>query len=140
MKYQQVGDSWVVRLERGEEVVASLLSFCAQEGVRLGSVSGIGAVEDVELGYYDVTAREYSSTHLSGQHEVTGLLGNISEMEGEPYLHMHVTLGDKEFRAWAGHLAKATVSATLEVVIRELPGGVERFTDEETTGLNLWKI
>lgn len=140
MTGKRVGDSWLVRLERGENVLECLLEFCEQEGVKAGSVTGIGAMEAIELRYYDVSTRDYLSKKLPEQHEVTGLVGNVSRMDGRAYLHLHVSLGDKEFRGWAGHLAAATVSATLEVIIRELPGEVERFYDEEVTGLNLWKL
>jgi uncharacterized protein len=136
MEFKQFESAIVVRLQRGEEIVASLKQLCAQENIRLASVTGIGAAEHIELGYYDVTTQEYSSRKFDGQHEITALVGNVTTMNGETYLHLHITIGDNAFQAYAGHLASAVVSGTCEAVLHLIDGHVDRHKDEET-GLNV---
>ena len=44
MQYRVFGDTYVVRLQRGEEVLACLRELCEKESISLGTVSAIGAV------------------------------------------------------------------------------------------------
>ncbi len=140
MKYTKFRDSYVIRFERGEEIVGSLIDFCDKEGVKLAEVSGIGAAEMIELGYYKVPTRDYKTKMFQDEHEITGLLGNVSTLNSKPYLHLHATIGDENFNAFAGHLVRATVSGTCEAIVRLVDGDVDRFRDEEETGLNLWEL
>ena len=140
MEYKAFGNTWMLRFDRGEEIVACLKKFCLDEEVKLASVAAIGAAEDVELGYYKVPTREYLTQVFAGEHEITGLLGNISTKDGEVYLHLHITIGNESFEARAGHLVAATVSGTCEMIVRSIKGEVDRFKDEKETGLNLLKL
>ena len=140
MQYKKFGDDYVVSLARGEEIVSSLKEFCAKESVSLGSITGIGAGEDIELGYYDVGTKEYRTKVFKEEHEITALAGNITQMNNELYLHLHITIGNKHFEALAGHLSRATVSGACEIFIHAMTGSVSRYKDEEVTGLNLLDI
>lgn len=138
MRYQRCEKIWLVRIDKGEEVVATLKQFCSTEGIRLASVHGIGATDAVTMGYFKTSTKEYVKTSLVGDHEITSLTGNISTMDGQVYLHLHVTLTDKECRALGGHLNSAVVSGTCELIISEMEGEIEREFDEEV-GLNILK-
>ena len=52
MIYKLYGDTYAVRLERGEEVVASIAELCEKEGIRAGTVQGLGAADDATVGLY----------------------------------------------------------------------------------------
>ncbi|MEX1112345.1 MAG: PPC domain-containing DNA-binding protein [Candidatus Andersenbacteria bacterium] len=140
MKHRKVGSSYIVSVERGEEIVASLRAVCEVENITLASVSGIGAAQQIEMGYYNVRQREYSTKLFEAEHEITALIGNVSSMNGEVYLHLHITIGDKAFNAYAGHLVKATVSGACEIIMHTVEGTLERYKDEEVTGLNLLRF
>ena len=77
MEYRQFGDDYVVRLDRGEEVVSCLSEICSREGIRLGMVQGLGAADRVVIGLYDVGSRIYHKTTLEGPMEITSLAGTI---------------------------------------------------------------
>lgn len=139
MEYKRFGSRIFARLDKGEEVVQTLKELCEKESITLGRVSGIGAVNFVDLGFFETEGKNYFTKEFTGDYEVTSLTGNISTMDGEIYLHLHITIGDKEYRAWGGHLNKAIVSATLEVIIDTADGTVDRAFSEEI-GLNLWKL
>lgn len=49
MKYKRFGEDIVVRLEVGEEVVASLAEIAEREGVTFAEVSGIGAADEFDV-------------------------------------------------------------------------------------------
>lgn len=141
MIYKLYGDTYAVRLERGEEVVASIAELCEKEGIRAGTVQGLGAADDATVGLYSIAEKKYYPTELKGDMEITALISNISRQEGAdaPYLHLHITLAKAGGQAVGGHLNRAVISATSELFVRKLPGVIGRFADPET-GLNLTRF
>lgn len=139
MDYKRYGSKILIRLDPGEEIVSAVAEVCKTEGTRLGTVSGIGAVDKATVGLFKPDSKEYFSTTLEKPFEITALTGNVSEMNGELYLHLHITLADIEHNAFGGHLNEARVSATAEIWIDEAEGTIDReFSD--TVGLNLLKF
>ena len=137
MDYRKFAQGYVVRLDPGEEIVASLTALVEQENIRLGTVSALGAANDVTIGIFDTEEKKYYSQRYQGDFEISALVGNVSRKDGEPYLHLHVTIGNPVTGAvHAGHLSSCTISATLEVFLQVWDGQVGRkFSD--TVGLNL---
>ncbi|HBX74674.1 MAG: DNA-binding protein [Acidaminococcaceae bacterium] len=138
MEFQKFGDTYVVRLDKGEEIVASLQALCEKQQIALASVEGIGAADHAVIGLYDVGRREYHKTELDGPMEITSLMGNITQKDGAVYIHLHINLCNKEMQILGGHLNECSIGATGEVFVRVLPGNVGRRLDEEVTGLNLF--
>ncbi len=130
---------YLVRLARGEEIVASLKALALKEKIQLAQVQGLGAVNDLTVGVYDTEAKVYRSNHFTGAFEMLSLSGSIDTMKGEFYSHYHIAVGDKDGHAWGGHLNQAYISATCELMLTLLPGTIDRVKDPET-GLNLWKL
>ena len=60
-------------------------------------------------------------------------------MDGEFYTHIHMSAGNDRGEVFGGHLNRAVVSATCEMVIQVIDGAVDRAYDEET-GLNLFRF
>lgn len=139
MEYKRFGNKIVARLDKGEEVISSIKEICQQNEVKLASVTGIGAVNRAVIGLFETGTKKYFSKEYNGDMEITGLVGNISTMDGELYLHLHITLGDPSYNTFGGHLSSAVISATGEVVIDVIEGEVDRkFSDE--IGLNLFRF
>lgn len=139
MEYKRYGSKVLIRLDPGEEVVTGVAQVCEKEDIRLGVVSGIGAVNKAKVGLFAPDTKEYHSTILEKPYEITALVGNVSMMDGKFYQHLHITLGDIEYNAFGGHLNEAIVSATAEIWIDIVDGEVDReFSD--TVGLNLLKF
>ncbi|ODS38133.1 MAG: DNA-binding protein [Candidatus Altiarchaeales archaeon WOR_SM1_86-2] len=139
MKAKRFGSRFIVRIDKGEEIIETLIQFCKDNGIKLGTVQGIGATNKAVIGLFDAETKKYHSNELRGNHEIAPLLGNISTMDGEVYLHIHVNLCDQEHNSFGGHLNSAVVSATFEAVIDVIDGEIDRkFSDE--IGLNLYKL
>ncbi|MFW6386942.1 MAG: PPC domain-containing DNA-binding protein [Bacillota bacterium] len=139
MEYKKIENTYVLRIDRGEEIVSKLEEFCEIEDIKAGTIEGMGAVDRAEIGLFVTESKEYHSTVLTGDHEITSLKGNVSRKDGEVYLHLHITLADEEHNAYGGHLNSATVSGTCEVFVRELDGEIGRKFDQGV-GLNLFEF
>ena len=138
MDYRKFDDTYVIRMDRGEEIVAALTDFCLKEAVDLGSVQALGASDRAVVGLYDVGTREYHKRTFEEPMEITSLVGSISTKGGEPYLHLHINLCREDMSVVGGHLNECRISATCEMIVRKIKGRVERKLDEDVTGLNLY--
>ena len=66
MEYKRFHNKYVVRLNSGEDILQSIKELAKKEGIRLGNVSGIGAVNKAEVGLFELAKKEYHSTELTG--------------------------------------------------------------------------
>ena len=130
MEYKRFGNKVIVRLDKGEEIVETLKQLCTKLNIKLGTISGIGATDKVIIGLFDVKTKQYHSKELVGDHEIVPVCGNISTMNDEIYLHLHVNLCNAEHNSFGGHLTSAVVSATFEGVIDIIDGEIDRIFDE----------
>ena len=140
MEYRKFDQGYVLRLDPGEEIVASLTRLVEQENVQLGTVSALGAAGDVTIGIFYTREKQYYSQRYQGDYEISALVGNVTRKEGEPYLHLHITIGNPVTgEVHAGHLSSAVISATLELFLQVWDGQVGRkFSDQ--VGLNLFEF
>lgn len=136
MDYRKFNNKYVIRLDKGEEIVESIDLIVKNENIKLGTITGIGAVNKAKIGYFEIETKEYHTTDLEEDMEIVSLSGNISEMNGEAYIHMHIALSNNTYLVKGGHLNSATISATGEIAIDSFEGLVDReFNDK--VGLNL---
>lgn len=139
MEYRKFGNTLIARIDRGEEILESVKRIALAENIKLASVSALGAVDDFTVGVYNVEEKKYYSNNFTGSFEIVSLTGTINTMNGEFYAHLHMSAGNDRGEVFGGHLNKATVSATCEMVITLINGRVDREYDE-ITGLNLFKF
>ncbi len=126
----------IVRIDKGEEIVESLKKVCKANNITLGLISGIGATDKVKIGLFDVSTKKYHSKELIGNYEIAPLSGNVSTMNNDIYLHLHINLCDSNHNSFGGHLNFAIVSATFECIIDIIDGKIDRKFSEDI-GLNL---
>ena len=114
-------------LDVGDGVIDSLKKLAASERIGMASFTGIGAVRDVVLGYLDLDQKEYLKREFgSDSMELVAMSGNLALLDGEPVAHCHVVVGDREMRAFGGHLFEARVSVTVEIFLRVYEGEITR--------------
>ncbi|MBE5816816.1 MAG: DNA-binding protein [Clostridiales bacterium] len=137
MKYMKCANTYVVRLDVGDEIVASINAIAKAEGITLASVSGIGAVKNTVLGLLNVEEKKYYSREFKEAYELGSLTGNITTKDTKPYVHLHAVLGDPyNGKCHAGHLTSAVICAAGEIFITVVEGSVGREFNEEL-GLNV---
>lgn len=126
------------RLAHGADLLEELTALCREQGIRLGRITGIGAVTKVRLSFYDQAKREYLPLELDGPLEILSLEGNVSLRDGEPFVHAHMTLSDGTGRTFGGHLARGTEVFACECVVEAYEGVLLERGLDDATGLFLW--
>lgn len=140
MDYKKVDSKHIIaRLDKGEEIIASLKKIAEQENIMLAMIQGLGAVDEIIVGVFDTDEKKYHSNAFKGSFEIVSLTGTIDRMKGNYYSHFHISVGDGSGHVLGGHLNQAMVSATGEIIITILDGEVDREFSEEV-GLNLLKL
>ncbi|MBQ3763457.1 MAG: DNA-binding protein [Synergistaceae bacterium] len=139
MQFRHFGNKYFVRIDRGEEIISSLKNFCEKEKITLAEVKALGAVDDYNVGLFDVETKQFHTNHFQFPAEITSLWGTVTTKDGKFYAHIHMSAGDKDGHVFGGHLNNARVSATCEMVVEVSEGTVERKFSEEV-GLNLFEF
>jgi predicted DNA-binding protein with PD1-like motif len=125
--------TYALVFDTGDEVSETLLAFAREQAVDSAHFTGIGALTDVVLGYFEWDSKEYKRIPVREQVEVVSLVGNIARSpEGGPALHAHIVIGKSDGMAMGGHLLGGHVRPTLEVALTESPAHLQRAIDPET--------
>ena len=139
MNYKRFDNKVIICIDKGEEVVEQLKTICKKLDIKLGLIMGIGATDKVTINLLNTKTKKYQSKEFTGDHEIANLVGNITMMNNEVYLHLHVTICNIEHKAVGGHLTSAVISASFEGIIDIIDGQVTREYNDDT-GLNLLKL
>ncbi|MDD6234929.1 MAG: DNA-binding protein [Lachnospiraceae bacterium] len=139
MDYRRFGQKIVARIDKGEEILEKIKEIALKENIKSAGINALGATNNFTVGVYNVDEKKYYANEFKGAFEIVSLTGTINTMNGEFYTHIHMSAGNDKGEVFGGHLNKAFVSATCEMVIDIIDGGVDRIYDEET-GLNILKF
>jgi predicted DNA-binding protein with PD1-like motif len=131
--------SFLAGLDHGSDIIAEVTKLADETGIGAGYLSLIGALSRAELGYYDQVSREYRSQKVEEPVEIASCSGNISLLQGRPFVHAHVVLANGEGRVMAGHLVSGTIFAA-ELYLLDLTAQRLQRKRDPITGLNLWKL
>lgn len=135
-EFRKLDNTYVVRLNKGAEIISAIKDFCTSNNVKVGTIQGFGAINSVTFGFFNPETKQYNEKVFEGPREITSLIGNISTKNGETYLHLHMTASGEDYNTIGGHLINATISLTGEIFITPINGTVEREFCKKT-GLNL---
>lgn len=127
------------QLPYGADLLEGLTQIVQRERIRLGRIQAIGATTHAIIAYYDQTVKAYNSMEFPGGMEILNLGGNVSIRDGQPFVHVHVLLGDPQGMVFGGHVMPGTKIWALEVFIEEYEGEDLVRAKDERTGLFLWK-
>ncbi|MFQ6095871.1 MAG: PPC domain-containing DNA-binding protein [Candidatus Bathyarchaeia archaeon] len=141
----------VVRMKPGSDLLRSIRSILEENGIKAGVIlSGVGLLRRARLRNCRVLPEEYPITDANRSFltferplEILALSGNVSEVEGNPWVHAHITLSYVEgdgIRVVGGHLLEGCIIfGFAEVFIMELEDiDMTREFDEETKTLQLF--
>jgi len=139
MKIRKLDNYFVIRIQKGEEIITTLQHAVKKEEIRGAFFFGLGVGQNLVLGYFNAHTKTYIKKAFEGEYEFTSLSGNISRFRRKIIIHCHATITDDHFNAFGGHLFQATVPATLEILIIPFSKALRRKKDSRT-GLNLIDI
>lgn len=139
MEYRKFDNKIIARIDKGEEILEKVKEIALKENIKLANINALGAVGNFTVGVFKTAEKKYYANNFEGDFEIVSLTGTINTMNGEFYSHLHMAAGDVEGKVFGGHLNKAIVSATCEMVITIINGEVDRYKDEDI-GLNLFKF
>lgn len=136
----KLGRLFMGRLPHGQDLIASIEGFCQEASIQTATFSLIGAVSSFTIGAYDQKQQVYITATEKGPFEIITCTGNVSLMDGKPFVHAHIALGDQDGMLAGGHLFSETIIYAGEICLQELAGKPLERTYDETTGLSLWKF
>ncbi|MBD8959197.1 MAG: DNA-binding protein [Clostridiales bacterium] len=139
MEYRVFGKTVVARIDRGEEILDKLHELAEKEHIKLASVQALGATNDFTVGVFNTETRQYAANRFTGSFEIVSLVGTVNTMDRQFYAHLHMSAGNEKGEVFGGHLNRAVVSATCEMVLHLIDGTVDRRFDADT-GLNLFRF
>jgi len=139
MKYNKVDDKIFTSIDKGELVNQSLLNVAEKEGLKSGWVNGLGAISNIEIGYWDIEEKIYVKKTFDEDYELLSLIGNVSLVDNKPFIHTHISFSDTKFKVYGGHLFDAKVIAAAEFCIFTSEYHLHRKLNCDI-GLSLWDI
>jgi len=139
MKYLKTSYGYLLRLTLGEKVTVVLKKFIKDKEIKSAVFWAIGALESVNLSFYDLKNKKYLGYEIKNPVEVVSMTGNIAWMENDVVIHCHGVFSDSEGKTSGGHFNEGVVGPTLEIMLFLGSEKMEREFDE-VVGLNLLKI
>ena len=131
-------ESFLVRLPTGDDLLEAITRAFRERSVRKATFTVIGATSRAVLGYYDQDAKEYRMKPFDLPQEIVAYMGNVSEKDGEIFVHAHIVLAGEDYTCVGGHLMLGTVIFAAELAATPVPGPVPVRLFDETTKLALW--
>jgi len=125
------------RIEYDKDIIEEIKKIAQEMDIKTGWFNAIGALKDLEYGFYDQEKKQYQKILFKNPCEIASCSGNISLVDGEIFVHAHIAFSDEEGIVRGGHLFKGRIFAC-EVAIFPSVDVLKREFDEKT-GLKLWK-
>ena len=139
MRSRRFEDRYQLRFESGEALAEQLIGWLTAHEIGYATMTGLGAVSNATVSYWNAEPREYEQHQLGEQMEVVSLIGNVTMKEGAPFTHIHVTLGRRDLSIVGGHLNDLVVNPNLEIELRPDAAAVQRTLDD-ASGLYLMDL
>lgn len=127
------------KLEKGADLYNGIGRVAQENHIKIGRVTGIGAVQQAKLAYYDQKLMKYYDIEIHEPMEIVSLYGNISIKDGQPFVHAHVVLSDEKGNGKGGHLLPGgTPVFVCEITLEEFDGPELVRGFDAQSGLALW--
>jgi predicted DNA-binding protein with PD1-like motif len=143
MHYKLVDEkprTFVLIFETNDELAQSLKTFASEQKLASASFKAIGALSSLKLGWLNWETKQYEPcVSLDEQVELLSLIGDVALKDGEPQVHAHAVIGKRDGTAHGGHLLRAHVRPTCELVLTESPTHLKKEFDP-AAGIALIKL
>ena len=117
----KIGRVIVGKVEPDEDLIEAIITMVKNHKIQSGLINCIGALKKFTVGYFNIDTKIYERKTFEEYIELVSCMGNIAFKDGEPIIHLHISVGNKEYSIMGGHLFQpAIVSITGEVYIFEI--------------------
>ena len=144
MDYRKIGDTYYIRMDRDDEVIANILDVCRKEGVLSAVFSGIGGCKSAELQVFIPETGKFETEQFEGMLELVALNGNVvTGDDGQLFHHTHAMFSfkkDGQHGMAGGHLKSTTVLYTAEIELRPTLGSTIGRKFDQETGTGFWNF
>ncbi|RSX55987.1 hypothetical protein D2E26_0550 [Bifidobacterium dolichotidis] len=144
MEYQQYGDTFYVRMDKGDEIITNLLNLCQEQHIASCTYSGIGGCSSAEIQTFIPQTGTFETRLIEGMLELASFTGNIiTDQSGELRNHSHGVFAYKvgeRHEVAAGHLNAVVVLYTAEITLKPVVGGTIYQQYDEETETGFWKL
>ena len=137
MEYKKYGNTFIIRLDIGDEIVESLNKIVKNENIKLAQINGLGGTSDFTIAVRNHLTKEYDPVKYTGRYEIVNIHGNVTTLNNLSHLHIHMGCGNEKGEYHGGHLINCIIGATAELFMTVYDGEIKRKTDEKT-GLNIF--
>lgn len=117
MQWQFDGYNYLIRVDKGEQLVAALTEFAGKQNVAGGWVSGVGGALWAEVGFYNLDIKQYAWRRLDQLLEIVSLSGTLAWSNNQPVLHLHGVFSDQNMQLYGGHVKELEVGGTCEIFL-----------------------
>ena len=141
MDYRRMNDTYYIRIDKGEEIIAELLQVCHREDILSAVFTGIGGCSHAELQIFIPDKGTFETEIVEGMLELINVTGNIVSDHGQLFHHTHAVFSYKEGtedKMAAGHMKTMTVLYTAEIELRPVMSGVIGRKHDPETGTGFW--
>ena len=142
MEYKKIGETYYIRMDRGDKVVSGIMEICRSEGIKSAVFSGIGGCSSAKIQTFVPEKGEFETQMIDGMLELVSLNGNIiTDENGEYFHHTHAMFTfkkDGEHHSAGGHIKSITVLYTAEIELRPTVGGAIKRKFNPETGTGFW--
>lgn len=135
-----INDRYILSLDNHVSIMEALADFCKKKKITCGTISGLGAINCATFRFLDPATKQYVDKTFEEQMEITNLTGNISEKDGTPYLHVHITASRRDYTCIGGHLLDARINGACELLVEDFAMTFAGRQPDPETGLNLYKF
>jgi predicted DNA-binding protein with PD1-like motif len=133
-----MADPFLVRLPKEADLLEAIGDEFKKRSITKAAFNVIGAVESAVVAYYDCKAKEYRNRTFEGDYEIVACIGNISEKDGDIFVHAHIMLAGEDYKCFGGHLMPGTKIFASELYGTPVPGETPVRDHDQATGLFLW--
>lgn len=142
MDYRKFGETYYVRMDKGDEIISTILGICQKEQITSAIFSGIGGCRSAAIQTFIPETGSFEVQELKGMLELVSLTGNIvTDDDGTYFHHTHAVFSykqDGEHHVSAGHIKSIEVLYTAEIELCPVVGGRIRWKYDPETGTGFW--
>ncbi|MFX1394717.1 MAG: PPC domain-containing DNA-binding protein [Promethearchaeota archaeon] len=135
-----IGRVIVARVMPNEDLIDATKDIVKNHDVKSGLINIIGAFKIFTIGYFNLSTKEYNFKTFEEEVELISCMGNVSYKNGDPLIHIHVSVGKDDYNIIGGHLSQPSIiSITAEVFIYEIDQKLNR-VNEKAFNLSLLEL